>query len=883
MSIKEELLNVLRAEAQKCRIPNENSPVEKDECMLSFDSAFSPQGLYTNLQTWQSFGRDYVELDAKRTNQRLYLHQKKYKVLKPKKSAEELEQEQNAEPTKMAIGVDGGFTGFESDYKVVEENTLCVVPQMTRIDLSEADIPMNITECINGMLACRGLSAHEEVKAWQQETKESKHSESLEQLPLNDSMRPSPRREDWKCAKCGKTENLWFNLSDGYIGCGRQHWDGTGGCGAAVAHYDETGKKYHLAVKLGTITPKGADVWSYSEDDMVTNKNLGKHLAHFGIDVMKQEKYDKSVEEMEIDANKNYVFGAIIESGKKLEHVCGPNLIGLVNLGNSCYMNSVLQTVLSMPEVHEKYFNAQKMVVEAAPRESGNDFVTQFTKLVVGTSTDRYIKQRDESAAQDAARGKMEFGDDYVPRGSGDDEEKEAEGVSCCAVKPRMFKRLVGSGHEEFSSNRQQDAVEYFRHLVEFINRQERTAKVLNGAVPGLKALLKMKIEERLECQQSKKVRYSMAEDIVLRIDVDLDLATNLKEVMAYKAQQEQSGKDEDGDSAMTEQSKDEAKPEEKGQDGKEEKSEESKTKEEDKVIPIIPLERLIERYLGDQLVADWMSPATNKKGTVKKRVRLATFPDYLAVQIQRYYVNDAWVPQKHDCIIPVPLELDLEHCRGKGLQADEEELPSGGGAVKAAKMEAKQEIVDTLMMLGLAATNNAAKRAALAVQNANADMAAAWLMEHMTDANINDPIEDESGDGGDDGGLKADPNMVNELTMITGMAKEYVEVALMQTQNDQARAAEWLFSREDLAAEVAAIKAEKGSAEKERKNVRDGKAKYEMMAIVSHLGTATSHGHYVAHIKKGKEWYFFNDSKVAISQDPPFGHGYLYIFKRKP
>ena len=82
---------------------------------------------------------------------------------------------------------------------------------------------MKLSECTNAMLACRGMSAHDEMKAWQQETKESQHSESLQQLPLSDSMRPSPRREDWKCAACGKTENLWFNLSDGYIGCGRQH------------------------------------------------------------------------------------------------------------------------------------------------------------------------------------------------------------------------------------------------------------------------------------------------------------------------------------------------------------------------------------------------------------------------------------------------------------------------------------------------------------------------------------------------------------------------------------------------------------------------------------------------------------------------------------
>ena len=29
------------------------------------------------------------------------------------------------------------------------------------------------------------------------------------------------------------TENLWLNLSDGYIGSGRRNWDGSGGTGAA--------------------------------------------------------------------------------------------------------------------------------------------------------------------------------------------------------------------------------------------------------------------------------------------------------------------------------------------------------------------------------------------------------------------------------------------------------------------------------------------------------------------------------------------------------------------------------------------------------------------------------------------------------------------------
>ena len=43
-----------------------------------------------------------------------------------------------------------------------------------------------------------------------------------------------------------------------------------------------------MVVKLGTITPSGADVYSYAkdEDDMVTDPKLAEHLAHWGINMM---------------------------------------------------------------------------------------------------------------------------------------------------------------------------------------------------------------------------------------------------------------------------------------------------------------------------------------------------------------------------------------------------------------------------------------------------------------------------------------------------------------------------------------------------------------------------------------------------------------------
>ena len=63
---------------------------------------------------------------------------------------------------------------------------------------------------------------------------------------------------------------------------------GSGGNNHAVEHYNLT--KYPLAVKLGTITPDGADVYSYQEDDMVEDPNLSQHLKHFGIDITSMTK-----------------------------------------------------------------------------------------------------------------------------------------------------------------------------------------------------------------------------------------------------------------------------------------------------------------------------------------------------------------------------------------------------------------------------------------------------------------------------------------------------------------------------------------------------------------------------------------------------------------
>ena len=60
-----------------------------------------------------------------------------------------------------------------------------------------------------------------QAAAWDGEKRfVSKHSANLVQIPNPPQVSPNP--ENWKCDQCDIRKNLWLNLSDGKILCGRK-------------------------------------------------------------------------------------------------------------------------------------------------------------------------------------------------------------------------------------------------------------------------------------------------------------------------------------------------------------------------------------------------------------------------------------------------------------------------------------------------------------------------------------------------------------------------------------------------------------------------------------------------------------------------------------
>ena len=171
-------------------------------------------------------------------------------------------------------------------------------------------------------------------------------------------------------------------------------------------------------------------------------------------------------------------------------------------------MASVIQTVFSLPSFQSRYSNAQQHWQTCTQPLPAECLECQMYKLADGLLSGRYSHPR-PVGSQEPSEPKTTnplAHDSPIP-------------VFQEGVKPMMFKALIGKGHEEFSTMRQQDSEEFFTHFVTSLRRQLKK-EGQEGTPEDPTEVFRFGLEQRLQCGECGKVRYRVDGSDVLSIPV---------------------------------------------------------------------------------------------------------------------------------------------------------------------------------------------------------------------------------------------------------------------------------------------------------------------------------------------------------------------------
>lgn len=179
---------------------------------------------------------------------------------------------------------------------------------------------------------------------------------------------------------------------------------------------------------------------------------MGTHLRYLGLNITDQKKTEKTIAEINLDLNINWALSKLVESKDKEELLYGPSYTGINNIGNTCYMNSVIQVLNTLPEFRHQYYENGQQHLATCKKIPGDCFYCQVAKVFWGLNSGVYSEKKTKTLTIN----QMET------------EEEYQEGI-----KPYDFKILLAKDNAEFSSSRQQDALEYLQWVFDRLDKEE--------------------------------------------------------------------------------------------------------------------------------------------------------------------------------------------------------------------------------------------------------------------------------------------------------------------------------------------------------------------------------------------------------------------------
>lgn len=381
---------------------------------------------------------------------------------------------------------------------------------------------------------------------------------------------------------------------------------------------------------------------------------------------------------------------------------------GMRNLGNSCYMNSVMQVLFTLKDFQDKYFKNCDFYFDKA-RDPPNDFNAQTAKLAHGLLSGDYSKE--------------------IPANV--DASLQAPSV----IRPQMFRLLIGRNHPDFGTKQQQDAADFLQYYLEQVHNHCKKDPAPDPTFDP-STYFQFQLEERIYYPETDQVRYLTRNDSMLRLDVPLNAAINMEEVAQYTKAKEDLEK------------------------------EGTKMTDLPVLRPIVPLVEGISQWAAPEEINDYKLLQHGRTTTIRKTQRFLTFPDYLVIQLKKYTFNPDWTPKKIDVSMEVPDELDLNGLRGTGLQPGEVLLPDGKfkkivfpfsfsnvpffllqnlddeatGQASASNVQVNDVLLQQLVDMGF--SMEGCKRALMNTGNNDIEAAMNWVFEHQSDPDFDAPYQ---------------------------------------------------------------------------------------------------------------------------------------------